>query len=102
MMEKKNNNPEREAKDREFFEMMQVKTWQFYNNSFQGSFLGHWHAVSKEDAQHQVQEEGAERGPEGEQEEGGDAQGGEQYNFSILSISICPGVEFKFTFSQYV
>ena len=30
MMEKKNNNPEKEAKDREFNEMMMVKIWKIY------------------------------------------------------------------------
>ena len=29
MMEKKNDNPEKEAKDREFYDMMQAKSWQF-------------------------------------------------------------------------
>ena len=38
-MEKKNNNPEREAKDREFYEMMQVKWWLINQHSLRRNFF---------------------------------------------------------------
>ena len=76
-MQKKNNNPERDAKEKEFHDMMQVMGWtlsQIWDIS--AEYPGYWDAVSKEDSQREVQEEGAEGGPEGEQEESGEAEGG--------------------------